>query len=94
MILFLLAPLALADPSTPEETDTHTAASEHTFVEGAAEQDKTSNQNQVDFVDWAELFANDNLEDEFAIGKGFTTTVATPDTFPAQPFASVMLFKV
>lgn len=27
--------------------------------------------NQVDFVDWAELFANDNLEEEFAIGKGF-----------------------
>ena len=28
--------------------------------------------NQVDFVDWAELFANDNLEDEFAIGKGYS----------------------
>jgi hypothetical protein len=27
--------------------------------------------NQVDFVDGAQLFANDNLEDEFAIGKGF-----------------------
>jgi zinc protease len=38
VILFLLAPLALADPSTPEETDTHTAASEHAIVEGAAEQ--------------------------------------------------------
>ncbi|GJM31460.1 MAG: TonB-dependent receptor [Saprospiraceae bacterium] len=27
-------------------------------------------QNQLDFVDGAELFANDNLEEEFAIGKG------------------------
>jgi len=26
--------------------------------------------NQVEFVDWADLFANDNLEDEFAIGEG------------------------
>lgn len=26
--------------------------------------------NQVDFVDGAEIFANENLEDEFAIGKG------------------------
>lgn len=26
---------------------------------------------QVSFVDWADLFANDNLEEEFAIGKGF-----------------------
>lgn len=28
--------------------------------------------NQVDFVDWAELFANQNLEQEFAIGKGYS----------------------
>ena len=28
--------------------------------------------NQVDFVDWAELFANENLEQEFAIGKGYS----------------------
>jgi hypothetical protein len=28
--------------------------------------------NQLDFVDGAELFANDNLEEEFAIGKGFS----------------------
>lgn len=27
--------------------------------------------NQVDFVDFANLFVNENLEDEFAIGKGF-----------------------
>ncbi len=27
--------------------------------------------NQVDFVDGAQLFANDNLENEFAIGKGY-----------------------
>ena len=27
--------------------------------------------NQLDFVDGAELFANDNLEDEFAIGRGY-----------------------
>ena len=28
--------------------------------------------NQVDFVDWAELFANPNLEQEFAVGKGYS----------------------
>ncbi|MBR9922066.1 MAG: TonB-dependent receptor [Bacteroidetes bacterium] len=28
--------------------------------------------NQLDFVDGAELFANDNLEEEFAIGKGYS----------------------
>ena len=28
--------------------------------------------NQLDFIDGAELFANDELEDEFAIGKGYS----------------------
>lgn len=28
-------------------------------------------QNQIDFIDGAELFANDNLEEEFAFGRGY-----------------------